>query len=466
MPKRTLPATREALETKYATCRNSSGWNHRALLHKRHSFQTEARSLLDAATARGQQLTDKETEAFDRLMADRDELDGLILESGDEIERAREEVDDPGRGRRAAAPGVCFTTADGRTVRGAGRGESFARIAGGRGRGGERNGPGPDTSDLSLGRAVMGMITGDRDVMERELRAQVVGQDPAGGYFVTPALSALFVDQARARSVLVEAGAVTIPLGSAETRILRVTQSPTAAWKSELGALANTDIRFGSVTLFPKVLGCVVDISEELVEDGANAPQQIEAVMAQAVADQLDRSFFRGMTSGTGGNDVVGRYFTGVLDDPDVNTLDMAGAPPTDYDELIDAMQLVEDNNGMADVRIESPRTAAQLAKLKSATEGLYISPPPSVAALRHLKTTQVPTTLGAGNDESVSVVGNFADAFVIIGIRSAFRVEVSREAGDAWENLGRKVRIWGRADMAIGRPSHLALIQAIGPTP
>lgn len=85
------------------------------------------------------------------------------------------------------------------------------------------------------------------------------------------------------------------------------------------------------------------------------------------------------------------------------------------------------------------------------------------VAELRHRKSTQVPVDLGAGGDESVSVVGNFRTGFVILGIRSAFRVEVSREAGDSWDNLARKIRIWGRADLAIGRPAHLSLITGIG---
>lgn len=429
----------------------------RELLAQRTELNDRATRIMTRASEARREMTTVEQDEFDGLMSQRDQVDRDIEATRDANDRARRLVErGDGAPGRDGETGIRFTTADGRTLRGVTHGESFARVTGMAGRAGRDI----DTADLSLGRALVGIVTGDRDIMERELRAQVVAQDPAGGFFVQPELAALFIDQARALSVLSRAGAITIPLNSGETRILRVSQDPTAAWKSELQPLHETDVRFQSVQLFPKVLGCVADISEELVEDGANAAPQIEAVLSQAVADQLDRSLFRGLDSG-----VQGRTFTGIIDDPDVNTVDMAGAVPaaaTAFNEVIDAIEAVETANGEANVHILSPRTWGQYGKLKDTTNQ-PIQMPAQVAALNHLRTTQVPTDLGAGNNESVSVVGNFRSGFVILGIRSAFRVEVSREAGNAWENLGRKVRVWGRADLAIGRPSHLAVIERIG---
>lgn len=451
MARRTLPDSFERMCERYGA-RANGALLIRELKSKRTERQDQARQIMTRA---GAKMNSAEQREFDRLMDEHDDLNEMVTQAEERIEGSRSAVDDPSEGRRDT-PNLYFHTKDGRKVRAVRHGESFARAVGASGTGSE---------DLSVGRALVGMLRGDYSVMERELRAQVVGQDPAGGFFVTPTLGNMFIDLARSQSVISQAGAMTIPLGSGETRIMRTATDPTAAWKAELHALNNTDVRFEAVTLFPKVLGCVADISEELIEDGANAAAQIEAVLAAAVANQLDRSFWRGVSNGDGDNDVAGRYFTGILDDPDVGTVDLAGAAPADYDEWIDAIQLVEDANGTPDVRVDSPRTAAQLAKLKEATTNAYLSPPEQVAALRHFKTTQTPVTLGSGNDESVSVVGNFASAYVIIGIRSEFRIEVSNQAGNAFENLGRKVRVWGRADMAIGRPSHLALVQAIGPS-
>lgn len=456
MTRRTLPGSFEAMCERFGVRANGS-LLIRELKSKRTERQDQARQIMTRA---GAKMNTAEQRDFDRLMDEYENLDEMVTQAEERTENDRGAVDEDRPNGRRDAPNLYFHTADGKKVRAVRHGESLARAV---------NAPRPtgaDGEELSLGRALVGILRGDHSIMEREMRAQVVAQDPAGGFFVTPTLGNLFIDLARSQSVISQAGAMTIPLGSGETRILRTTTDPTAEWKPELGALNNTDVQFGAVVLYPKVLGCVADISEELIEDGANAAAQIEAVLSAAVANQLDRSFWRGVSNGSGDNDVAGRYFTGILDDPDVGTVDMAGAVPSDYDEWIDAIQLIEDANGTPNVRIDSPRTAAQLAKLKEATTNAYLSPPEQVAALRHFKTTQTPVTLGAGNNQSASVVGNFASAYVIIGIRSAFRVEVSNQAGNAFENLGRKVRVWGRADMAIGRPAHLALVQAIGPTP
>lgn len=451
MARRTLPASFEDMCEKYGV-RANSPLLIRELKSKRTERQDQARKLLPPGS---RALSSSDEREFDRIVSEAEDLDEMVTQAEERLESDR-----GGDGRPSArrdVPDLYFHTADGRKVRGVRHGESFAQATG------APRASGTEGEELSLGRALVGILRGDHQMMERELRAQVVAQDPAGGFFVTPTLGSLFIDLARAQSVISQAGAVTIPLTAGQTRIMRTATDPTATWKAELHALNNTDVRFEAVTLYPKVLGCVADISEELIEDGANAAAQIEAVLSAAVANQLDRSFWRGVSNGSGDNDVPGRYFTGILDDPDVGTVDMAGAAPTDYDEWIDAMRLVEDANGVPDVRVDSPRTAAQLAKLKEATTNAYLSPPEQVAALRHFKTTQTPVTLGVGNNQSASVVGNFASAYVIIGIRSAFRVEVSNQAGNAFENLGRKVRVWGRADMAIGRPAHLALVQAIG---
>ncbi len=457
MARRTLPAPFEEMCERYGV--HTGPLLLRSLKHQREQRREEAQQLVQRA---GNKLTTAQQREFDRLLEERDELDEMVTQEEERLDGARGRVDDDDRRGRDNAPALYFHTADGRRLRAVRHGESFAAAA----RTARTAHPGENAEeDLSLGRALVGVLRGDPEIMERELRAQVVGQDPAGGFFVTGSLAGTFIDIARAQSVISQAGAVSIPLGAGETRILRVATDPTAAWKAEGAALNDTEMTFQAVTLYPKVLGCVAEISEELIEDGANAASVIESTLSAAVANQLDRSFWRGVSSGSGGNDVAGRYFTGILDDPDVNTVDMAGAAPTDYDEWIDAIQLVEDANGMPDVRIDSPRTAAQLAKLKEATTLAYLKAPEQVAALRHLKTTQTPVTLGAGSNESVSVVGNFSTAYVVMGIRSQFRVEVSNQAGSSFDNLTRKVRIWGRADMAVGRPSHLTLVQAIGPS-
>jgi HK97 family phage major capsid protein len=353
----------------------------------------------------------------------------------------------------AAAPAgqhmPVVTLADGRRVRGALAEHRFAELAT----------PGV-AEEFSIGRAVLASITGDRELARAELSAQQISSDPSGGFFLAPQIAGQFIDQARAQSVLVQAGAITLPLSTTETRVVKVTTDPTADWHQELEALNSTVVQLGAVTLRPRTLGAVVDLSQELVDDAPNAAPIVQQVLAAAVASQLDRALFRGIDDD--------HPFTGVLDDPNVNITDMGtnGAAPTDYDEIVDAVEDVWTANGEPNVRVEHPRTTAQYAKLKEATTNAPLMAPDVVRNLRLLRSTQVPVdqTHGSANTATSMVVGNFTTAWVILGMRSNFRIETSREAGDAFENLGVKVRIWGRFDLVIGRPTHLARIEGIIP--
>lgn len=349
---------------------------------------------------------------------------------------------------RDAAAGPVFTLGDGRQVRGALPADRFADLTPG----------GPPEVDYSVGEAVLDMLTGARNPQA----AQQVQVGPDGGFWTAPQISDLFIDQARSMSVLIRAGAITLPLLGAETRVVKVDTDPTAAWKDELAALTNTTVKLGAVQLVPKTLGAVVDLSQELIDDAANSAPTVQRVLAEAVAVQLDRSLFRGVEAG--------RPFTGVLDDPDVSVTDVGtnGVAPTaatGWNWWADAIEDVRTNNGEPDVYIEHPRTSAQFTKLKDANNQ-PLQAPAEVAALRRLISTQVPIDQdhGTATNATSVVVGNFSTAFVLLGIRSNFRVETSREAGNAFENLGVKVRIWGRFDLAIGRPKHLARIEGIIP--
>jgi HK97 family phage major capsid protein len=340
---------------------------------------------------------------------------------------------------------------DGRRVRGALAGHSFAKLAA------------PGTAEeFSVGRAILASVTGDRELARAELSAQQISSDPSGGFFLAPEISGQFIDLARSMSVLVNAGAITLPLSTTETRVVKVTQDPAAGWHQELEALTSTQVQLGAVTLRSRTIGAVIDLSQELVEDAPNAYTAVTQTLAAAVAKQLDRALFRGIDDDN--------PFTGVLDDPNVSVTDMGtdGAAPTDYDEIVDAIEDCWTANSEPDVRIEHPRTSAQYAKLKEATTNAPLVPPPVLAQLRTLRSTQVPVdqTHGSANNASSMVVGNFGvnGAWVILGMRSNFRIETSREAGDAFENLGVKVRIWGRFDLAIGRPTHLARVEGLIP--
>jgi HK97 family phage major capsid protein len=459
------------------------GGEERVAMQARHKAITDARAIVDQANAARRDLNASESSEFDRLMDEADKADRWLREErGLTLDYTRDEwipagADAGGPGGPDAGP--VFELADGRRIRGLRHGDSFAQAHAADPRtygtgewgqpagGGDRNGPDAARADKEmLGRVLAAAVTGQWDLVPSGQRDQLIASDPAGGFFLGPQISAMLIDEARAASVLSQAGAITLPMTGPHMQIVRVTGSPSARWKAERQPLHNTSVKLGAINLFPKVLGAIVDLSVELVQDARNASQAIQRVLIEAVRDQLDRSLFRGIT--WGGDESLGRPFKGVLDEPGVNIRSMGdnGAQITDYDPYVDAVTMVEESNGLPDVRIDHPRTAGALAKLRVTENGQYLQPPELVAELRHLKSTQLPTdmTHGSADNATAAVVGNFGSAFVILGVRSEFRIEASREAGDAFERLGVKVRVWGRYDLAVGRPDHLSVVQGIIP--
>ncbi|WP_240135095.1 phage major capsid protein [Streptomyces sp. MUM 178J] len=422
----------------------------RELKAERTKLATQAQGIYDKAERAGRELSGEEAREFDRLMNQADKADAEIQRAERALEADRHGLDDipdddrfTGRDRRAGGRGsVRLETADGKELRGFLPTERMS---------------GPDTGEHPVGRAILGAVTGH--TYERDMGVAVA---PSGGFFVDDKLSAMLIDQARAQSIMTMAGALTVPI-EGSTEIVRVTGDPAAAWRSEHATIAETDLTLGRISLRPKTLAAMVTLSEELAMDAPNAPAVVESVLSAAVASQLDRAFVRGESGG-----LPSPIGTGLLDDADVHTVAL-NAAPTDYSPWLDAIGEIWGSNIEPAVRVDSPRTARDLAKLQRGTgDAMQLSQPAEVAALRHIRSSQIPTDLGAGTDESISVVGNLTlgGAGVMLGVRSGLRLEATRTASDAFDRLQVKIRIWGRFAFAIARPSGIALITGIQETP
>lgn len=434
------------------------------LRRQRHENTRAARKILDDAEDAGRDLTAEESAEFDRLIAEADQLEVRVRhhEYGTDPNRTLDscefEWEGPSR-TPSGGQGLTLRTADGRTIRAAEPGESFASVAPvGQS---DVTGVGSDVSDLSLGRTLIASLTGDWSGAEREWQArdQLIASDPAGGYLIQPAMSNLLIDQAREQTVLVRAGARTVPLSTTETRIVTVDSDPTAGWRGELEQLPATDVGFGQLLLSPRTLGAIVTLSQELVEDAANAPEAIENALRDAVSVQLDRALFRGVPENAW-------LANGVLEHENVNRI-AAGRVQLSYDHVLQGIRDVSVANGAANASIVHPRDQFNLDTSTDANNQYLQPPAPYQQQLtRKLVSNQVPTDQDdsgtANNDESSAVVGNFASAYVLLGMRNQFRIEASREAGDAFERLGLKVRIWGRFDIAVGRPKHLTVVDEL----
>jgi HK97 family phage major capsid protein len=100
--------------------------------------------------------------------------------------------------------------------------------------------------------------------------------------------------------------------------------------------------------------------------------------------------------------------------------------------------------------RIYNSSLATTIAKFKSSADSQPLRVPDVVAAVPAFRTNQIGNT-GGSPDDTTMFVGDFTQ--LMIGLRSSFRLEVSRVAGTAFEKLQIWVRAYLRADVQLAHP-------------
>lgn len=336
---------------------------------------------------------------------------------------------------------VIWRTRDGEEVRSYARGQHLAaRHSGDYG--------------LTLGGMLRAMVTGPRDDIEQ--RALAEGSDSAGGYTVPVALASAFIDRLRARSTVIQAGALTVELQSDKTKIARLATDPTPAWRAENAAVPESDPLFEVVTFDAQTLAVVVRVSRELLEDSLNAETMLENAFAKSLAAELDRVALFG--TGTGPEPL------GVINTAGIGSVSMGtnGAQFTDYSKMLDALNTLQ----TADVEtvtaaIMHPRTFRAINGV-SDTTGQPLRRPAALESLPFLISSKVPIndTQGTATNASRIVMGNFAD--LMIGVRTQLRIEVLKERyADA---LQYGFLAYLRADIQLAHPASFCEIKGIIP--
>lgn len=404
----------------------------------RERLLREAEHLCTQAEDEKRELTIKEQRRCDELTAEVRAAKAKIDEIAAAIEAQRAEATEHIRRQDAAGGGgntaSAWRDADGNpiavlrpTERLSARYASRAQSAGG------------NTTRPSVGEAIRGLITG-RWPAGVDVRALTTGTDSAGGYLVDSELSARIIDLARSQSVLVRAGAQTVPMNTTELHMIRVEGDPSVAWTAENQTIAESQPSFARLSLRSRKLAALVKISSELVEDATNAGAAIEAALSARMALAIDLAGLLG--SGAGEQPI------GIFAHDDVIE---QNAGSVDFDDFLTALQAVEDANGVAGAILYPPAVKIRLAKLKD-TQNNYMMPPAALADLSKFTTTQL------AND--TAALGDFSQ--VIFGVRADTRMELSREAGDAYERDQVWIRVRFRGDVVIAHPQHIVRLIGI----
>lgn len=265
---------------------------------------------------------------------------------------------------------------------------------------------------LSLGGMLKAAVLGGGSSVEQA--ALHSGSGTSGGFTVPEYLSATLVDKLTARTVMLKAGALRVPL-QGDTRFVKITGHPTADWRRERNTIAESEPTFGGIDFHPKSLAVVVKVSRELLQDSNNIAAAIERSLSEAFALELDRV---GMF-GTGVEEPMGLY-----NEPGLNEKTSVGTPD-DYLDILDAYKLLLDDNAMEPTGlIMSNREWRTYAGLEDTT-GQPLRRPPAIDDLPFHATSAVPTNL-VGGAESVMFMGHFPE--FIFGIRSEMQIDVLKE--------------------------------------
>lgn len=229
-----------------------------------------------------------------------------------------------------------------------------------------------------------------------------------GGATVPDYLFTQLIDRMRAKTVCINAGAKTVQLQTLQTSIARLTGDPTAAWRLENSAIAESAATFDRVTFTANSLAVLVKVSRELLEDSVNLNEALMNAFAQAMAISLDKAALIG--SGTAPEP------RGIWNTTGVGAL-TAGA--LNYALLLDGVLAMKTANASDPTAITmNPAQWRALQGLVDST-GQPLRAPAALEKLPQLTTTTMPA--------NEMILGDFTQ--LMIGVRSGLRIELLKEA-------------------------------------
>jgi HK97 family phage major capsid protein len=411
------------------------------ILERRTTVETEMRSLYDAAEKAGEDLSGEKLEKWTGLKT---ELDDLAAK--EDRARTRDDLDRRG---------------DAKPIEPRGEGSAWALTREQRMADYVKATTGQDADGLSVGRVVRGVLTNDWKGAEAEKRAMGSGIATAGGVFIPDPVSATVIDKARNASVIVRAGALTIPMTTANMTMVSVATDPTAAWRAENASITESDGVFGAILVTPYSVAALVRVAAELMDDAPNFAATLDNMLAAALALKLD---YAGLYGSGVGSEPLGLRNIDTAAGINETSMGANGAAQTTYDEVLDVLQAVMEDNGAPDTLIQSPRTQIKLAKLVTgiSSDKTKLQPPAEYVALKKFTSNQVSITetQGSSGVASTTFIGGFEN--MALAVRQNITIEASKVASTAFEKNQIMVRAIMRATVAVLRPSQFGRLVGI----
>ena len=313
-----------------------------------------------------------------------------------------------------------------------------------------------EKSPVSLDRWARAMIFGnncsDKEAVEF-LAEQKNVTTGSTGVLVPQEFVPEWIDMARAQSVLVQAGAQTVPMQTQTVNFAHQTADPTFSWRSTEGAaLSATDPTFVSRSLSAKTVAVRTQVSLEATQDIPDFGAQITKAYTAAFGAAIDQAGI----IGAGGSPLL---IEGLHNTSGVGAVSSVGTP-TNYDEVLDAVgTFLTANNRMDELSglIWHPNIWKTYAKLKTgiSSDQTTLELPPAIQQVPKFVTTNADSVTSPENYHVV--LGNFGD--LVIGIRMNPTIRILDDTTSYASNLLVEIVGVARIDFLVQRPASFVVM-------
>lgn len=252
----------------------------------------------------------------------------------------------------------------------------------------------------------------------------------------------LFTSALTASTVMQLMGATVLTGLTGNVVIPRETGSPNVGWVNEDQALPTGNAGFDSISLTPHHVGAITELSRQLLMQNSPAVDGIiRQMLIRDIGLEIDRAALNG--SGTGAEPL------GLLNDPDIAAVPFATDLFTTAADMIAAADLANVASSRGFLATNGVKATAM--KLRT-VDGL----PVPVSATFHNEpvqfSNQVPSDLGAGDDEHGLVYGDWRD--FLIGVWSTVDILVNPYAETAYSKGNVLIRAMSSVDFGVRRPA------------
>jgi len=293
-------------------------------------------------------------------------------------------------------------------------------------------------------------------------RALSVGTDTAGGFTVPTVLMPGLLEALVPQSSLLNAGARVVNeeggTGAKSFNYAAVNAIPTAAWRNEGAAVAESAPTFRNIAVRPLSLAFYFKVSRELLADSSNLRQALNQTIGASFARELDRSGMRG--TGTA------PQLRGLLNTAGIqavtNGANGASLATLRFGNLLSGYQSIRGADAPAPTAaIMAPRSLVGFASLADTTNQ-PLRRPDLLQNLQMLDTSQIPVnlTVGTSNDATEIYLGDFR--WCMFAFRENVSIQLATELFALTGEVGFVCHV--RADFVALYPSAFAVITGVRP--